>query len=234
MKIALYILCLIGYLSANAQPDPKNYYEFKDKKQLVFADDFDDDRNNWLLLRPAGCPPPDKGDPIISGDSCYINNGIFRFDIQPKERTGRGYLYEISTDIDFNRNLEIEFKAYIKGDKDNHNIGISYWGKPCNSINGFNVYFGHKWVRIFYSNEQFEKSVHPDIDKSLPISKHNRNETFNTYVIRKYNSKYYVFVNDEYIGKCPFIPLTGNILGLGKSSNNSGEFDYIKIFYLPD
>ena len=234
MKITLYILCFIGYLCANAQPEPKNYYEFKDRKQLVFADDFDDDKNNWLVCEPKGCEVIPDDDTMPKGDSCYINNGLFSFDIQPKEKTGKGYVYEISTDIDFNKNFEIEFKAYIKGPKDNFNIGILHWGRPCNSVNGNNVYFSRKRFRIFYSNLQFGDSLHPDVDKSLFTPRTHQKNTYNTYVIRKYDNKYYIFVNNEYIGKCPFIPLTGNIIGLGKSTNNSGEFDYIKIYYLPD
>lgn len=234
MKTTLYILCFIGYLSANAQPEPKNYYEFKDRKQLVFADDFDDDKNKWLVCEPKGCEVIPDDDTMPKGDSCYIDSGLMRFSVQPKDKIGRVYINEISTGIDFNRNFEIVFSARIYGDNDNYNFGTIYWGRPCNSINGFNAYFGPKRLRIFYSNLQFDDSLHPDVDKSLPIARHQRNETFNTYVIRKYDSKYYVFVNNEYIGKCPFIPLTGNIIGLGKSTNYSGEFDYIKIYYLPD
>ncbi|MBW7914799.1 MAG: hypothetical protein H3C54_14110 [Taibaiella sp.] len=219
---------------ANAQPNPKNYFDFKDRKQLVFTDDFDNDNNNWLICEPKGCEIIPDDDTMPKGDSCYIDGGLMRFSVQPKEKIGRVYVNEISIDMNFNRNFEIEFRAHIYGDNDNYNFGTIYWGRPCNSINGNNVYFGHKGLRIFYSNLQFDDSLHPDADESLTIPRSHQKNTYNTYVIRKYDNKYYVFINNEFIGKCPYIPLTGNIIGLGKSTNNSGEFDYIKIYYLPD
>lgn len=232
-QVFLLLLYIIPYTSM-AQ-DPKYYYIFAEStKQVVFYDGFENDKNKWLSNEPSDCDTSGNDCTMRIGDTCYIDNGIFHFSMWPKEITNRLYVYEINTEIDFNRNFDIEFKARIDGDDDNFNAGTIYWGRSCNNINGQNIYFGTKNLRIFYSDLQFADSVHPDVDKLLPIPKPYQGNKYNTYTIRKFGKRYYVFINTQFIGRCPFIPLKGNVVGLGKTINYSGEFDYIKISYLPD
>lgn len=207
---------------------PKEYHAFDKTKELIFTEDFLDDRNGWL--EDYECESLSMSFKDV--DSTIISNSMLKIDAY-SNRKGAFKAREILPDIDYSKNYEITFKVRLNGPKDKHNVGVLYWGRDCATLTGYNLYFDTKGrARMFYSNLQFEDSIHPDVDKFMYLKSYYKKD-FNTFTIRRYDDKYYIFANRLFLGKCRYVPLTGSIIGLGKTFNHSADFDYINIYYLP-
>lgn len=213
--------------------NPKDFHAFDNQKHLVLEDNFDNDERKWLE------DSDDCETPIIQcfivHDSSYIADGHLVINSASKQKNGF-QSFSINTDVDFNKNFEIVFSAKISGAISSRNEALLYWGGGCNQINGHNFSFtNNRDFDIFYTNKQFERHIHPDVNKSLFCKKEvYKPNDYNSYTVRRFNKYYYMFLNGRYIGRCKYIPLPGRLIGFRKRSNNPGEFDFIKIYYLND
>lgn len=217
--------------SANAQHDPKNHNAFNGLKEIAFHDDFDDDRNNWFVLNSS---PTDTSDvEELNDDKTAIENGIFRI-----ATTGMNNNhfdgYEITTDIDYNRNFDITIRAKVSKQNDDPGTGILYWGREINTVNGYNLYIQQDGIFVlFYSNIKHKNFIEARTFKKKEINCTYHKDDFNKYTIRKYLDRYYVFVNDVYQCRKKAVTINGTILGLGGAFNTDTQFDYITVTYLP-
>lgn len=228
-KYSLSFLCWTICIITYAQDNPKDYNAFKGKKEVVFYDNFDDDRNKWF--EESYSPASSK----LDKDSCeyYIKDGVL-FQHYTAEEDRQFSACEILKNIDYNRNFELSFNAKISGHPKRLNTGIIYWGREQGTLNGYNMYFGQdKSIFIFYSDTQLKDSVHNKASKRMHAKNIYYYNSFNMYTIRKYEDMYYVFINGAYYRKLIALPLTGKVIGLGSSFNATTVFDNISISYLP-
>ena len=223
--------CFLSF-SLFAQPNPKAYRAFENKT-VAFEDNFDDDRNGWISGYFDSCYYREPGDTstVEYFERAVMANGKLlmseKSDIKKHFRP-----YQTNTTIDFNKDHEIELSLQIDGVKKHSNVAIAYWGRPCNSVNGYNIYITKKGgVVFFYSNKNIKKFVDKDNDKVYPSKAYNPDK-FNKITIRKHSNKYYIFINEQFEAEIPFTTLEGDIFGLGKTNNNPGRFDYVKISYI--
>ncbi|MBD0255653.1 MAG: hypothetical protein ICV83_08025 [Cytophagales bacterium] len=56
-----------------------------------------------------------------------------------------------------------------------------------------------------------------------------RTDEFNTYTVRKVKSTYYYFMNGTYLGKVPFVPLDGPVIGFEASDFTDMSVDYLRV-----
>ena len=127
--IKAILLFFVGLFSIppklNAQNfNPKDYTSFH--KQIVFEDNFDNDKNKWI----------DKDDTTDDGkiDTAFVEsketkiaNGYLKHDNRSRSKI---YAAGIETNIDFNKNFEMEISALIFFSfKSNHPSAITFWGR---------------------------------------------------------------------------------------------------------
>lgn len=229
MKHLLLILFLLLCTRADAQYKPKHFNAFDGKKELVFEENFDDDRNGWLENDTYSVQMHTS----IVNDN-YIKHGLFHI-YNTGMRPNTFISYHAKTTIDYSRNFEIVLNARITGKDFGKDIGILYWGKASKDLRtGYQVYFANNGdFRAFYSNAQIEEYVHPDINKFKTAGDTFSTKDYNRYTIRHYKNRYYLFLNGSYRGSMQSVPLPGKLLGLGASANAMGLFDSVHVYYLP-
>lgn len=203
--------------------DPKLLYIFAEsEKKLVFHDNFDDDKNKWIEDESDSTDLSDTIDVKITG-------GIYHFHNNSNIR--QEFCIDIS--IDFSRNFEIEFKAKVNGERHDNLFGHVHWGRDSGFIFGersgymldFNNYQKGTMSHAISENKAKIQNVY------VPSNFDKRG--FNKYIIRKYEDKYYLFINEDRVGRYKYIPIVGGKLCLGASPGALVEFEYITLKYLP-
>lgn len=227
------ILCAVQFVSL-AQYNPKNYHAFDGKTQVIFHDDFDDDRNGWIALDSTDTTSTNKYD-VNSNNNKYIDGNL-------QINTTGNYVnsfeaYEIESAVDYTRNYEITINARIikkSTGKKKRVAGVLYWAREKYTINGYNLYFSNrKKISIFNSHTRFKDSVNRKSRKyTWALSCFNKDD-YNLYTIRKYEGKIYLFVNGRYTCSIKAVETKGNVLGIGGTMNDVTLFDRITIAYLP-
>ena len=121
----------------------------------------------------------------------------------------------------------------VSGAEKNINGGIIYWGRIEGTLNGYNIYFyPNGRTFIFHSDINFKDSTNTKARKTITAKDPYNDDNFNRYTIRKYEDKYYVFINGLFYKKLNAVPLTGKVIGLGSSYNATTIFDDISISIL--
>lgn len=227
MKYLFILLVLLPFIS-NAQYKPKEYLSFDGKKELVFYDNFDDDRNGWLIV--------DEED---SKDTSYVREDSISSGLLHIKSTGlrkKQYLArETGTNIDFNRNFDLVLDAKISAVNRKTDAGILYWARAkSDSITGYQLYFwDNGYFCALYTDINAKGFVPRGGEKHrYAMSVYNRHD-FNRYTIRHYNHEYYFFINGVFKCTLPSLPVKGGIVGLGASTTGTAFFDHIGVFYLP-
>lgn len=228
MKIILFALCCTSCLVLNAQSNPKNYFDFKDTKKLVFADDFDTDREEWHILENDRSDTIYKCDEKV--DSIDKISGVLHCSNSCKRGDGR----IAKIDIDYNKNFEIILVAKVVFNENDIQYSEGYLNWNINdSSNQYNAFFFTGFYNSFHDHYGFDTTADECIGarKHLKKSKNIFNE-FARYTIRKYDDKYFVFVNGVLKGTFPFIKFNGSNIALGARANSKVEFDHVSIYYL--
>src|SRR5690606_26444246 len=108
MKHAIIsLLCCAAPIAAYSQYKPKDYFEFRDKKEMAFVEDFNHTQTDWQ---------PDEGglpDTCTQGvDALKQANGIYYVNNNCNE--GIGIVAPVN--IDYTRNFEIVLVARVPFD----------------------------------------------------------------------------------------------------------------------
>ncbi len=215
MKFSNQILLIIiiftcGFLQVRGQNvwDPNVYHSISsEEKTAIFYDDFDDNRYKWGL----GEAKNDWLEKIAEG---YLH---FRsFDDNAKEDL-------INFKIEQNKDFEIETAIrFVEGDSLRF-FGLQ-WGKSDDFNNQYDFLIsGNNYITIDKYSGEFFDYLEPSVSDVL------KKDHFNKLTIRKLNTNYYFFVNEQLIFAMPFKPFFGNYIGFQVGENSSILIDYLKI-----
>lgn len=206
--ILLMVFCLSARLGAQTIWDPKVYHSISaEEKTALLLDDFDDNRYNWGL----GQAENDWLEKIADG-RLYFQS----FNDNDKEDLIK---FEISPERDFEIETSMRFK---QGDTARF-FGLQ-WGKSSDFNNQYDFLIsGNGLVSIDKFSGEFYDYLPPVPSEFLKPG------YFNKLTIRKINTSYYFFVNEELIHTMPFKPFFGPYFGFQVGENSVIEVDYFKI-----
>jgi hypothetical protein len=210
-KIQVFLLmgfCLSARLGGQTVWDPKVYHSISaEEKTALLLDNFDDNRYNWGL----GQADNDWLEKIADGKLIFQS-----FNANAKEDLIK---FEIPSDRDFEIETSIRFK---QGDTARF-FGLQ-WGKSSDYNNQYDFLIsGNGLVSIDKFSGEFFDYLPP-----VP-SEYLKPGHFNTLTIRKINTSYYFFVNEELIHTMPFKPFFGPYFGFQVGEHSAIEVDYFKI-----
>lgn len=189
-----------------------NYYDYNEnQKTEIFVDNFIDNRNNWII------------EDNTKHSLTFVNN---KYILKNKnENIGWDEMHQ-DIAVDINADFEIEYKA-----KYNYTniysvimlfFGESFTTSNTLSIGGgdFNCFSGGPYGKYTkYTNGNY-------LNYSIDYS------SFNTYTIRKVNSKIYVFFNSNFIFESSVDIIPIKQVGFMLSNHNSIEINYLNVSYL--
>ena len=200
--------CYILQVTGQTVWDPNVYHSISsEEKTALFFDDFDDNRYKWGL----GQIKNDWLEQMADGNLRFQS-----FDNNAKEDL-------ISFEFDQTKDFEIETAIrFDKGDSLKF-FGLQ-WGKSADFNNQYDFLIsGNNYVTIDKYSGEFFDFLEPSSSEYL------RNNHFNKLTIRKLNTNYYFFINEQLIHTMPFKPFFGNYIGFQVSENSSILVDYLKI-----
>lgn len=229
MKVVLFALCCISCQVTNAQSNPKNYFDFKDSKKLVFADDFDWMKPGWQLY--ADNEDETESECVINKDSVNCRDGI----LHVYNHCNEDILLDRVVDMDWNSNYEIVVVAKLHVDEGNDSSisqGSLKWNNEVINVK-FDVLFFSGYFNEFHTHSGFDLAKNNCIGlrKRLKFARNTYNE-FVRYTIRKYDDKYYIFVNGLLRGTFPCANFDGTYLSIGARKHSRVEFDHISVWQL--
>lgn len=209
MRLFLRFICVIFCFSVTSIA--QNQYEDYESSEIVFMDDFSNNKNGWTTG--------------ISADSCYnskIENGAF--DIT-STCNGTHPMYWITQTIDIQRDFEIEAELrYVQGE--DNNAQNLMWGKDDNSyrfnfgISGYGQYvirqYNGSWITL----------------KDWKTSDLIHKSDYNKLTVRKIGARYYFFLNEQFVHTSDFFPFFGNQMGFQGNQNSTMRVHYLKVSYL--
>jgi hypothetical protein len=210
-KIPLLLLMVFWFsarLSGQTVWDPKVYHSISaEEKTALLLDNFDDNRYSWGL----GQAENDWLEKIADG-KLYFQS----FNSNAKEDLIK---FEFPPERDFEIETSVRFK---QGDTARF-FGLQ-WGKSSDFNNQFDFLIsGNGLVSIDkFSGEFFDYL--PPVPSEFLKPGH-----FNKLTIRKINTNYYFFVNEELIHTMSFKPFFGPYFGFQVGENSAIEVDYLKI-----
>lgn len=206
--IFLIISCCILQVSGQTVWDPNVYHSISsEEKTALFYDDFDDNRYNWGL----GQVKNDWLEKIADGNLHFQS-----LDNNAKEDL-------IAFEIEQSKDFEIETAIrFIQGDSLKF-FGLQ-WGKSADFNNQYDFLIsGNNYVTIDKYSGEFFDYLEPSVSEYL------RKNHFNKLTIRKLNTNYYFFINEQLIFTMPFKSFYGNYIGFQVSEHSSILIDYLKI-----
>jgi hypothetical protein len=210
-KIPLLLLMVFWFsarLGGQTVWDPKVYHSISaEEKTALLLDNFDDNRYSWGL----GQAENDWLEKIADG-KLYFQS----FNSNAKEDLIK---FEFPPEHDFEIETSVRFK---QGDTARF-FGLQ-WGKSSDFNNQFDFLIsGNGLVSIDkFSGEFFDYL--PPVPSEFLKPGH-----FNKLTIRKINTNYYFFVNEELIHTMSFKPFFGPYFGFQVGENSAIEVDYLKI-----
>ncbi len=146
---------------------------------------------------------------------------------------GKGRTAKI--DVDYNRNFEIILVAKVVFNIDDFQYSEGYLNWNINDSSGqYNAFFFTGFYNSFHNHLGLDTTADECIGtrKRLKKTKSLFNE-FVRYTIRKYDDKYYIFVNGVLKGTFPYINFNGTNIALGARARSVVEFDHVSVYYLP-
>ncbi len=188
--------------------DPNVYHSISsEEKTALFFDDFDDNRYEWGL----GEAKNDWLEKIADGSLHFQS-----FDNNAKEDL-------VNFELDQTKDFEIETAIrFVQGDSLKF-FGLQ-WGKSEDFNNQYDFLIsGNNYVTIDKYSGEFFDYLPPTTSEYL------RRDHINKLTIRKLNTNYYFFINEQLIYTMPFKPFFGNNIGFQVSENSSILVDYLKI-----
>jgi hypothetical protein len=208
LLIIIIFTCSLMQVKGQTIWDPNVYHSISsEEKTALFYDDFDDNRYKWGL----GEAKNDWLEKVSEGHLHFRS-----FDDNAKEDL-------IHFEIEQNKDFEIETSIrFVEGDSLKF-FGLQ-WGKSDDFNNQYDFLIsGNNFVTIDKYSGEFFDYLEPSALDFL------RKGYFNKLTIRKLNTNYYFFVNEQLIFSMPFKPFFGNYIGFQVAENSSIQIDYLKI-----
>jgi len=207
-SVLLMVFCLSARLGAQTIWDPKVYHSISaEEKTALLLDNFDDNRYSWGL----GQAENDWLEKIANGKLFFqsfndnAKEDLIKFEIPPEKD------FEIETYVRFKQGDTARF------------FGLQ-WGKSSDFNNQYDFLIsGNGLVSIDKFSGEFYDYLPP-----VP-SEYLKPGLFNKLTIRKINTSYYFFVNEELIHTMAFKPFFGPYFGFQVGENSAIEVDYFKI-----
>lgn len=200
--------------------DPRQFSGWD--KNIIFEDNFNDDRNKWLSNEDTSHSTKTSSAEIKSSIAGgFLNYEVIKGDIP--------YAPAIEQDIDYAKDFEIEYCFKIIAVVKKHKTAsVFFWGRDTSKSTCF-LYFTKA------GGVDFGNCIDPDWGNctwkhsfSYPFN----SGTFNRIYLRKAGNNYYLFINERLEKTYPYQPLRGNKIGLGAGVGSSVSYDYIKISYI--
>ncbi|WP_118975812.1 hypothetical protein [Taibaiella koreensis] len=224
MKPFLLFLILSGAccLAWSQEPFYPKQYSFG-RRHVFFEDQFNDDRNGWLDTSRRDEEDPPSKDTIVSRR--VIAGGYLDYQVIKGKRP---YSCVIPVAIDQQKDFEIELSVKLEALKKYRVAGTLVWGRRnMERCNYLYMSTEGKFLMLSCDTEPGGKCS----SKSRRVWDFNPRE-FKKITLRRYQDRYYLFVNERLEGTFPFRPLKGNKLGLGTGPGGHIICDYIKVSYL--
>lgn len=223
IRILIFIVPLLMSTSNLLAQDPKLLYIFAEsEKELVFQDNFDDDRNKWIEDENDSPDESDTIDVKIAGGVYYFHNNC---------KTRQEFCTDVS--IDFRRNFEIEFKAKVNGERHDNLFGHVHWGRDSGFIFGERSGYMLDFNNYQKGTMSYAMSENKGKVQTVYVPSNFAKGGYNKYIIRKYEDKYYLYINGYRVGRYKYMTISGGKLCLGAGAGAIVEVDYIALKYLP-
>ncbi|MBN2664611.1 MAG: hypothetical protein JXR68_13260 [Bacteroidales bacterium] len=210
MKNLLLLFIVALSFSVNAQTLQADSYDgiTRSNKQRIFLDNFDDNRYFWIK---DASPSTHR----ISDGFLYFSN---EYD----------FIYTDGKPISYdgNKNFEIETRIkFVSGDVEAYN-GLM-WGQ---------LVFGEKYFFEFSSlgyfrivkEDGFDEVAIKDATQTDVINKTGDNDL----VIRKFDNKYYFFINKVLVHTMDYPGMPGQYLGFKVSPNSMIRINFLRLWYI--
>lgn len=211
---SLFLNGVIGYAQlASNEYKATNYYGFSaNEKQLIFADEFNDDGNKWSL----GCSQ--------SGVAEVYNGFISVKSISQEDAVGcvRSLFH-----IDQRKDFEIETKLKFNSGNDNKAIYFVF-GKQPSEWSRFNLGISGNG---YYIIDKSYLNKYTSILNWVESSNVYKN-SFNTLTIRKVSNTMYFFMNSILIHSMPFESFYGDEIGFQVPPATEILADYVRAYYM--
>jgi hypothetical protein len=207
MKLLNFLLLLlIFYCHTTDVTAQINYddYSLKEKK-VLFADNFNDNKNKWIT-----------DNKWISGQ---ISKGFYT--ISDKDSPGAGISY-ITSALDYEKDFEIE--GFIKITKGRGSI---MWGMN----EKFQHYRFDLDSKLYILYQDPVPSPKKNLTQGYINAKEFNSKGFNKLTIRKVNDKIYLFINEKFMNQVDYLQHYGKQIGF-VVDNAEMQVDYLKISYL--
>lgn len=219
IKIAFLLYFLSAALLSAGQAQNVTHPQWYDygQRQILFEDNFDDDRNGWINSFDGATVSNAK----IHDGNLYIQNPDTLF-------AGSSIPLNIQQDKDFE--IEFGYRIILSAHKKE---------RPVNVCWGFDTTAGKKEVLSIATNGKFKlshcmggdhKNCEHDYGYARNLSK--TDDQFIAVRIRRVGKKYFIFVNGKLYEKASFFNLDGNTLSLGAGSYATVAYSYLKVSYL--
>lgn len=180
-------------------------------KSSVFIEPFDNNHNNWKVGSLRG-----------SGRRAKMAFGTYLIE---SLRKGVNPVSALPVKIDSGRNFEIEASfRYVRGETNNANCLV--WGMNANShrfrfgISGNGQYIIDKYDGSWHNFKPWTES-------SLV-----KRTGYNKLTVRKIESDYYFFLNEQFVHSMPFRQFFGPKVGFQVNQNTAIQVDFLKVSYL--
>ncbi|BDX38843.1 hypothetical protein CYCD_21980 [Tenuifilaceae bacterium CYCD] len=211
MKSRVLIGFLFILISLTGFPQ-SNYYDYtENQKTRIFVDDFNDNRNNWIIEN-------NSTHSLTFDDNKYI--------LRNKDKNiGWDEIHQ-DVAIDINADFEIEYKAKLNY-SDIYSVIILFFGEKYSTSNTLSIGGGN-----FNSFSSGPYGTYTKYTKDTYLDYSIDYGDFNTYTIRKVKSKIYVFYNANFIFDASIDLIPIQQIGFMLANYNSIEIDYLKVSYL--
>jgi hypothetical protein len=186
---------------------PQNYTDVSGSmKRTVFAEDFMDNRNNWILKSTTKS--------IVK-----MEEGFLKLEALSREPSSKS----VALGLDQSMNYEIECAIRFKSGTDNASVYFN-WGKSPYQTFGFGFSGDGRSVVIdSYGNNY--KSILPWTD----CSKVKPHGEWNKLTIRKVKRYNYFFINEKLVHVAEAERFSGSNIGFQVPGNSQIEIDYLKV-----
>jgi hypothetical protein len=190
-----------------------NYYDYsQSEKQLVFADEFDNEDNNWN----NGCS---------STGSAWVSVGSLTFK-STSETDAAGCVRSLFV-LDQRQDFEIETKLRYYSGSDNKAISLVF-GKRTGEWSRFNLGIsGNGYYRI---DKSYDNNYTDQVDwteSSLVVK-----NDWNVLTVRKVGSSMYYYINYELVYTTDFEQFYGDEVGFQVPEGTTIWVDYLHAYYL--
>lgn len=218
MKYTILILLYYLPIICCAQYNGRKYHDFDKVKQVAYVHNFIE--HLGAFGNTGSCKPE---------SNCIVDNVLYLYNKCSEE-----VFYTIDIPVLYKGNFEIVVEAKVRSGSDYGLLrdGFISWAvdKETNTNNTF----------TFTGDLNYSFHTHfGNVDTCYGVRKNYKKKhiywynMFARYTIRKYEDKYYFFINGGLIGTAPYVELSGKLFEVGALYDAYTSFKSITVCYLP-